>query len=614
MKNPCRCHSKRFSSRRLKVEPLETRRVLTEILVTPVAGTLVDESGGAADFDVVLTSEPTADVTVSLLLSDEGEGTLSEATLTFTPTNWDVGQSVTVAGAADNLVDADVAFDLMATATSTDAVYDGVAVADVSITNENKDTATISIAAAQVAEGRPGVAGTLQFVVTLDTAIEGGVMVGAATRALTATSGADYPDTIGRLEFSGTAGETDTFRVSLLGDFSIEGNETLEAVLGVISGLGAGIDPADVTLGQSTAVGTITEDDLGDIGFTVTATDFNEQAGTQTLSITLLTTASGELSEAISVRVADLLTGSADPTDDYTFVTQTVEFAAGSGDQETQTITIAITDDQRIETNETIDLGLEIIGDGINGAVGAAQQTELTVTITDDPQTGVISGTVRVDSNNDGVVQAGERPIAGVTVQLTGTNSLGEAVSLEQVTDADGTYHFEGITAGEYRITQVQPANYVTGSETLGTVAGTADGVASDNQFDEITLPAAATAEGYDFSELGLAASFVDVRSFLATTLAAATAPAPIAAAMASTAAVSSNSAASSDAAVATLVAETPTVTPTAIAFAVATDSASASTPAETSTSGPVASLDLAYAAYAMFGDSDDEDDSPLAF
>ncbi|MEO0529422.1 MAG: hypothetical protein AAF266_02475, partial [Planctomycetota bacterium] len=157
-------------SRRLAIEPLETRRVLTEVLVTPVAGSVVDEAGGTADYEVVLTSEPTDDVTVTLSLSDNGEGTLSETTLTFTSATWDTAQTITVTGDADNRVDADVSFDLMATAASDDPVYDGVTAADVAIINENRDTATLSIAAAQANEN----AGTIGFVVTLDTAIEGG--------------------------------------------------------------------------------------------------------------------------------------------------------------------------------------------------------------------------------------------------------------------------------------------------------------------------------------------------------------------------------------------------------------------------------------------------------
>ncbi|MEO0531965.1 MAG: Calx-beta domain-containing protein, partial [Planctomycetota bacterium] len=480
---------------------------------------------------------------------------------------------------------------------SDDPVYDGVAAADVAITNENRDTATISIATAQANEN----AGTIGFVVTLDTAIEGGVTVRASTREQTATGGTDFGNALGQLTFAGSAGETETFRVVLFNDNDIEGNETLEAMIGVIEGLAVGINPSDVTISQATAVGTIVEDDLADVGFSVTVAEFDEQAGTQTLTVTLLTTPNAELLAPLSVRISDLGTGTADPSNDFTFSTQTLVFAAGSGDRETQSFTIDIADDDRVETNETIDLGLEIIGDDANGAVGATQQTELTITITDDPQTGVIAGTVRVDSNNDGVLQDGERPLEGVTVRLTGTNTLGEDVTLEQTTDSDGNYRFEGLTAGQYLVTKVQPANYISGTASPGTVGGSEIGTASANQITDITLAAAETGEGYDFTELGLAAGFVDIRSFLATTLASATAPAPIAAASATAADAST---AASDIALASLATgdgeSTDDADPPVIAFA-------------TAPTDPVASevsVDLAFAAYAALEADDEEEDA----
>src|SRR5262249_46474399 len=46
-----------------------------------------------------------------------------------------------------------------------------------------------------------------------------------------------------------------------------------------------------------------------------------------------------------------------------------------------------------------------------------------------------LAGYVYVDANNDGVKQAGETPISGATVTLTGTNDVGP-VSLTASTDA----------------------------------------------------------------------------------------------------------------------------------------------------------------------------------
>ena len=53
-----------------------------------------------------------------------------------------------------------------------------------------------------------------------------------------------------------------------------------------------------------------------------------------------------------------------------------------------------------------------------------------------------LSGVVFADFNDDGQVDFGEQGIAGVTITLTGTDYLGNAVNLSQTTDADGAYVF----------------------------------------------------------------------------------------------------------------------------------------------------------------------------
>ena len=60
------------------------------ITVTPTSGLTTTEAVGTATFTVVLTSQPTADVTIGLSASDPTEGTVSSPSLTFTPANWNI--------------------------------------------------------------------------------------------------------------------------------------------------------------------------------------------------------------------------------------------------------------------------------------------------------------------------------------------------------------------------------------------------------------------------------------------------------------------------------------------------------------------------------------------
>ena len=58
------------------------------ITVAPPGPLATTEAGGTATFTVVLTTQPTADVTIALSSSDTTEGTVLPASLTFTTANW----------------------------------------------------------------------------------------------------------------------------------------------------------------------------------------------------------------------------------------------------------------------------------------------------------------------------------------------------------------------------------------------------------------------------------------------------------------------------------------------------------------------------------------------
>ncbi|MBK8335419.1 MAG: cadherin domain-containing protein [Sterolibacteriaceae bacterium] len=112
------------------------------ILVTPVAGLTTSEAGGSAQFSVVLTSAPTANVRIGLSVSDDTEGAVMIGTLEFDATNWNVAHIVTVVGVDDAAVDGDVAYSvIVAPATSADAAYNGLDGADVALVNRDNDVA-----------------------------------------------------------------------------------------------------------------------------------------------------------------------------------------------------------------------------------------------------------------------------------------------------------------------------------------------------------------------------------------------------------------------------------------------------------------------------------------
>ena len=76
-----------------------------------------------------------------------------------------------------------------------------------------------------------------------------------------------------------------------------------------------------------------------------------------------------------------------------------------------------------------------------------------------------VSGTVFVDSNNNGVYDPGETGIEGVEVTLIGTDIYGNAVELTVLTDAQGNYSFTDLNPGEYRLIEAQPDGYDDGGD-----------------------------------------------------------------------------------------------------------------------------------------------------
>ncbi|SDX36077.1 Calx-beta domain-containing protein, partial [Lutibacter oricola] len=118
----------------------DTAGVTVSVISAPTT-----ESGGTATFTVVLDTEPTNDVTITLTSDDLTESltsNLSTTTLTFTAGNWDEPQTVTVTGEDDEIVDGNVSYNIVTNAASSgDSNYNGENPSDVAVVNNDNDTA-----------------------------------------------------------------------------------------------------------------------------------------------------------------------------------------------------------------------------------------------------------------------------------------------------------------------------------------------------------------------------------------------------------------------------------------------------------------------------------------
>jgi hypothetical protein len=108
-----------------------------------------------------------------------------------------------------------------------------------------------------------------------------------------------------------------------------------------------------------------------------------------------------------------------------------------------------------------------------------------------------LSGFVYLDADRDGVKEPAEPGVPGVAVTLNGTDYLGNPVSQAQQTGPDGSYAFGNLRPGLYTLLASQPAGYLPGSNSVGSLGGTVNG----NQMS-VNVPAGVAGANYNFAEL----------------------------------------------------------------------------------------------------------------
>lgn len=110
------------------------------------------------------------------------------------------------------------------------------------------------------------------------------------------------------------------------------------------------------------------------------------------------------------------------------------------------------------------------------------------------PALASVSGHVYRDVDGDGVRDAVDEDLFGVTITLF--NSNGDTVA-QTTTDENGFYSFSDLAAGDYTIVETQPQDYDQGTNNVGSLGGL---VVDDSFF--ITLHAGDVGVGYNFGEV----------------------------------------------------------------------------------------------------------------
>jgi hypothetical protein len=109
-----------------------------------------------------------------------------------------------------------------------------------------------------------------------------------------------------------------------------------------------------------------------------------------------------------------------------------------------------------------------------------------------------LCGFVYLDTNSNGLNDAGESGIGGVNVTVTGSDDTGVVLTLPVTTGADGAYCAANLRPGTYAIIEAQPSGYLDGLDRQGT-PGT--GVVANDAFTGIALNPGVDGRDNNFGE-----------------------------------------------------------------------------------------------------------------
>ena len=109
-------------------------------ILSTVSGTLAEGSSQSAQVSVVLTAAPLTNIIIDLQSLDATEVSVETASLTFTPSNWNVAQTVSLTTVDELLVDGTQTVSITASVnSSSDPAFTGLASQTVSVDNEDND-------------------------------------------------------------------------------------------------------------------------------------------------------------------------------------------------------------------------------------------------------------------------------------------------------------------------------------------------------------------------------------------------------------------------------------------------------------------------------------------
>ena len=386
------------------------------VTVNPTSLTVAE--GGDEEYTVVLTSEPTADVTVTIAGHASTDVSLSETILTFTSSTWNTEQTVTVTAGQDSDALND-SVTLTHTVASSDTLYAGISADSVDVTVDDDET-PVSVAVAfgsatySVEESDDTSTGEkeneVEITVTLSADPERTVTIPITAAGQDGADGDDYSVASSVVFNAGETSQTITFVATA--DEEDDDGESVKLTFG--STMPTGV--AEGTIKET--VVSITDDDDPTVSVSFGSAAYSvDEGGTVAVAVSL----SADPERGVTIPIVRTDQVGADGThpddSDYSGVPASVEFSAG---ETSKTITFAATADDVDDDGESVRLTFDTdnLPDGV--AEGTIKETVVSINDDDDPSVSVSFGSAAysVEETDDTTTDEKENE-AEITVSLS---------------------------------------------------------------------------------------------------------------------------------------------------------------------------------------------------
>ena len=412
--------------------------------------------GGTVEVPVLLATEPSGTVTLTITSSDEDEATVRPTALTFTPADWNVTQTFTVTGEENDVAGANLDYTITVSSSSAeDSDYNSLAPVEATGGKADNDTAGIELSTTT-----PGVSSEdtseggspVRYVVSLMSEPRS-----AVTLSITSSDEGEATVSPTPLTFEPAAwGTPQTFTVTPEDDDVADGNQRytigVSATSGdnVYNGLSEEVSPLNI------------DDDRRGLVLSETNVATDEGGGTATVAVSLMS----EPTAPVTVTLASA------PEAEATVSPGSLVFAPADWDTELR-FTVTGADDDVVDGDQTYEILLTPSG----GDYGGGEDETMPGVNADDDEAGIFlrppPGAVRLSTD-----EGGRTALVMVSLRSEPTSAVTLSISSDVPTEATASPASLEFGPGNWNTVQVF------------TVTGEDDGIEDGRQSYAITVQA----------------------------------------------------------------------------------------------------------------------------